>query len=244
MCNVYEPATADYLNAEWNSYMRAAGGGGTLANTPYKQRLGPRDIGPFITRDSIAVGQWGMIRPGSPDRLSKDARGRPLMTNNVRSETMATKPTFRDAWKSGQRCLIPALSWDEPYWGTNDFNTWWRFRRKDGAPWMLAGLWSRWTDKATGEVVPSYTMITINANAHPLLGLMHKPERDEKKNMLPHHLQDKRAVVPIEQVDWDMWLTGLTDDALSLLQLPSINLFQHAPVDPAKAHVQLAPIAA
>ena len=87
-------------------------------------------------------------------------------------------------------------------------------------------------------------MITINANPHPLLGLMHKPERDAEKNILPHHEQDKRAVVPIEQVDWQLWLTGSLDDALSLLQLPNISLFDHGPADSAKAHVQLMPVAA
>ena len=35
----------------------------------------------------------------------------------------------------------------------------WRFKRADGAPWSLAGLWNVWTDKATGETHESYTMI-------------------------------------------------------------------------------------
>ena len=38
-------------------------------------------------------------------------------------------------------------------------NVWWRFKRADGAPWSLAGLWNTWTDKTTGEVHESYTMI-------------------------------------------------------------------------------------
>lgn len=29
-------------------------------------------------------------------------------TFNARSETVAEKPSFRDAWKKGQHCLIPA----------------------------------------------------------------------------------------------------------------------------------------
>jgi putative SOS response-associated peptidase YedK len=35
-----------------------------------------------------------------------------------------------------------------------------RFARVDGQPWVLAGLWSEWTDPVTGELVPSYTMLT------------------------------------------------------------------------------------
>ena len=50
-----------------------------------------------------------MIRPGSPERTPKDPRGRPLMTNNARTERMAAAPTYRDAWKKVQRGLIPAF---------------------------------------------------------------------------------------------------------------------------------------
>ena len=34
--------------------------------------------------------------------------------------------------------------------------------------------------------------------------LMHRPEKE------------KRTVVPLERVDWDMWLNGCNDDAMSL----------------------------
>jgi putative SOS response-associated peptidase YedK len=75
-----------------------------------------------------------------------------MSTNNARTETMASAWTFRSAGALGQRCLIPADSYDEPYWGHEGRNIWWRFHRADGQPWALAGLWSEWTDPATGEV--------------------------------------------------------------------------------------------
>ena len=234
MCNVYEPATEDYLQAEWTRFQASGITGAPPSSMAYKLRLGPRDTGPFITSHDVMLGQWGMIRPNAPTRTEKDPKGRPLMTNNARSETMATRATFRDPWKNGQRCLIPATSWDEPYWGNNAFNTWWRFHRQDGDAWMLAGLWNTWTDKATGEVVPSYTMITMNCDAHPLLKLMHKPEKDKEGTILPPEKQDKRTVVPIDAADWSLWLTGNAEDALSLIQLPLMRLFKHAAVDPAK----------
>ena len=132
MCNVYEPATEDYLQAEWTRFHESGITGAPPSSMAYKLRLGPRDTGPFITSHDVMLGQWGMIRPNAPTRTEKDPKGRPLMTNNARSETMATRATFRDPWKNGQRCLIPATSWDEPYWGNNAFNTWWRFHRQDG----------------------------------------------------------------------------------------------------------------
>ena len=99
---------------------------------------------------------------------------------------------------------------------------------------MLAGLWSQWTDHATGEVVPNFTMLTMNCDAHPLLKKFHKPERDNQRNVLPPDKQDKRTVVPIECADWDLSLNGNTDDAMSLIQLPALSLFAHGAADPTK----------
>ena len=89
-------------------------------------------------------------------------------TNNARTEKIldGTSKAFRDPWQKGQRCLIPAWWFDEPNWESGK-NEWWRFRRADGRAWGLAALWSTWTDKATGEIVESFTMLTMNADAHP-----------------------------------------------------------------------------
>ena len=77
-------------------------------------------------------------------------------------------------------------------------------------------------------------MITMNCDAHPLLKLMHKPEKDKEGTILPPEKQDKRTVVPIDAADWSLWLTGNAEDALSLFQLPPLQLFKHAAADPAK----------
>ncbi len=80
---------------------------------------------------------------------------------------------------------------------------WWRFRRAEGRPWGLAGLWNTWVNKATGEVHESYTMLTTKADAHTLMSGTHKP--DPK---LPTDQQDNRSVIPLAPEDYDVWLTG------------------------------------
>ncbi|WP_353506438.1 SOS response-associated peptidase family protein [Variovorax sp. J31P207] len=145
-------------------------------------------------------------------------------TNNARSEELAAKATFKDPWKRGQRCIIPAASFDEPNWESGK-NQWWQFRRADGDPWGLAGLWSTWTDKATGEVHESYTMLTLNADHHPLMNRMHKP--DPK---LPPDQQDKRSVIAIERGDVDQWLAGTMDEARQLMRLTPVEVFDAGPI--------------
>ena len=131
-------------------------------------------------------------------RLSRSTSRRPSASisrmQNVWCTTWlglrSTTSTTRSAWR---------MRWPAPYEQPFPRCEWWRFRRADGQPWGLAGLWSVWTDKATGDAHESYTMLTLNADAHPLMGRMHKPEVDPKtKQKLPLERQDKRSVIPIE----------------------------------------------
>lgn len=89
-------------------------------------------------------------------------------------------------WQRRQRCIIPAVSFDEPCW-------------------------------ETGEIVESYTMLTINADNHPIMSRMHKP--DPK---LPPDQQDKRSVVAIEEADVEARLLGTNEDAARLVAPPSV----------------------
>lgn len=88
----------------------------------------------------------------------------------------------------------------------------------------LAGLWNRWNDPASGELVESYTMLTINADSHPLMSRMHKP--DPK---LPADQQDKRSVIAIEMQDIDQWLAGTVREAGQLLKLAPVEMFETDP---------------
>jgi putative SOS response-associated peptidase YedK len=49
----------------------------------------------------------------------------------------------------------------------------------EGQPLGIAGLWSSWKSPKA-EWIHSYTMLTINADDHPLMRLFHKPA-DEKR---------------------------------------------------------------
>ena len=189
----------------------------------WARELFPRALGPFLRKGQsgdldLVVGTWCLIPSWSKTPILK------YSTNNCRSEEAAAKPTFRDAWQMGQRCIIPAVSFDEPCWETGK-NAWWRFRRTDGLPWTLAGLWNTWIDRATGEVVESCTMLTINADDHPIMARMHKPDPKLRPDR-----QDKRSVAAIEQADIEQWLQGSVDEAAALLLAPAPDIIDCEPV--------------
>lgn len=219
MCNRYTSPQALDIEREWHV-------GNRNPMRWWDEVLFPRGTGPFIRRArddvgysrELVAGQWGLI-----PWFAKTAK-LTYATNNARSEELQAKASYRQPWARGQRCIIPATDFDEPCWETGR-NVWWRFRRADGRPWGLAGLWNTWADKATGEVHESYTLLTINADAHPLMRRMHKP--DPK---LPPDQQGKRGVISIEAEDVDLWLAGTQGQAAQLLRMAPVEMFAAGPV--------------
>lgn len=212
MCNQYVPASATALARQF----------GVAVGRDYRQtEVFPRSPGWFVRRDRTAPGyarelvrgQWGLIPWfAKTSKLS-------YATNNARAEELEAKASYKQPWARSQRCLIPAEVFWEPCWETGK-NVWWRFRRQDGEAFALAGLWNTWVEKETGEVHESYTMLTLNADAHPVFRRMHKP--DPK---LPKDAQDKRMVVVLEQDEWDPWLEAKPEQAKGLIRRAPISTF-------------------
>jgi len=126
-------------------------------------------------------------------------------TYNARSETVAEKPAFRGAWKRSQRALVPMARFYEPDWQGGKAVRW-RIERQDSEPFAVAALWERWVDKARGdEVIESFTLLTINADHHPVMGRFHRPG------------DEKRSLVPIAREDWAAWLDDDPESAFRLL---------------------------
>lgn len=131
-------------------------------------------------------------------------------TYNCRSETAATKPSFRDAYKRNQRCIIPADAIYEPDWRSGKAIAT-RIESTSKEPLGIAGLWSNW-NSADGTWVYSYTMLTINADAHPLMNQFHKPT-DEKRMV---------AILAAEQ--YEAWLSATTDLMKFMVPYPAEKL--------------------
>lgn len=218
MCNLYQ------MTPKGDAERAVAAAGMRLVGADWQPgTVGPLQAGAYLVSGHAGVlqsvvGQWGMIRPGQPARVPEKR----FQTNNARIESVAEKPTYRHAWARGHRCLVPAEWYAEPNWETGK-NIWWHLKRADGAPWFLAGLWSEWTDKETGELVPNFTLLTCNCDDHPMLSRLHKP--DPK---LPPDKQDKRSLAQIEPERWERWLHGSTTDALQLIRPAPVEVFDQS----------------
>jgi putative SOS response-associated peptidase YedK len=130
--------------------------------------------------------RWGLIPWWAKDRKIA------ARNINARIETVATKPTFRDAFER-KRCLIPADGFYE-----------WQ-RRPDGKlphfiysadrrPLAFAGLWASWKDPETQERVQTCTILTGEPN----------------ELVEPIH---NRMPVALTQNVWDRWLDPANRDA-------------------------------
>lgn len=163
-----------------------------------------------VPRREARLGVFGLIPHWSQDH--KIAR----RTYNARSETVAEKPSFRDAWRRAQRCIIPAQAFFEPDWRSGKAVPT-RITLADGEPMGLAGLWAQWRSPA-GEWVYSFTMLTINADAHPFMRHFHKPQ------------DEKRSVVILPPERYDDWLgAGAWDSPNGLQAWPAEALRAQAP---------------
>ena len=178
---------------------------------PGKHDLWPGYLGAFIRRhpnaevgdEAVApreamAGLFGLVPHWSQD--TKITRH----TFNARSETVAKKPSFREAWKRAQHCIVPAEVLFEPDWRSGkSVST--RIVRADGEPLGIAGLWSSWRSPK-GELVHSYTMLTVNADDHSLMRMFHKPT------------DEKRMVVILPTNRYQDWLQAPAEHSMEFLR--------------------------
>ena len=103
--------------------------------------------------------RWGLI-----PWWSKDAKAGSRLFN-ARGETVATRASFREAFKE-RRIIVPAdgfYEWHKTKTGAKQPHY---FTRADGQPLAFAGLAERWRDKNAGPDAPlirSCTVITTSA---------------------------------------------------------------------------------
>lgn len=202
MCAVYTPTVRqDWVHATFGVDLPAAGA-----------EVYPGHQGMIVVRSrrdertAAGLATFGLIPPWARD--TKIARH----TYNARLETVAEKPSYRDAWRDAHWAIVLADAFYEPCYETGKAVRW-RLELAAGEPMGIAGLWQRWRQPQTGQVVASFTMLTINADGHELMSRMHKPD------------DEKRTPVVLSPTHYEGWLNATADTArqyLSLSQMPAL----------------------
>lgn len=125
-----------------------------------RYNIAPTQMTPAIVEQGGArlmrLMRWGLV-PSWAKHLSEGAR-----MINARAETIDSKPAFRKAFRK-RRCLIPADGFFE-----------WKKVGKDKQPYLIgmsneepfafAGLWERWHDPESENIVESYSVVTTAPN--------------------------------------------------------------------------------
>jgi putative SOS response-associated peptidase YedK len=162
--------------------------------------------------------RWGLI-----PWWSKDAKSGSRLFN-ARSETVATRASFREAFRE-RRIIVPAdgfYEWHKTKTGAKQPHY---FSRTDGQPLAFAGLAERWRDKTAGPDAPlirSCTVITSPAGA----------------DMSGIH--DRMPVI-LDPATFDVWLDPANEDVeelRALLRPPPAGTVVHHPIGPRIGNVR------
>ena len=141
-----------------------------------------------------AMVKWGLV-----PRWAKDPAMGARM-NNARAETVAQKPSFREAYRK-RRCLIPANGFYE--WKLeNGLKQPYYIHPADGELFAFAGLWEQWNDLQTCAI------ITTDAN----------------EKMAAVH---ERMPVIVSPAEYSSWLSGESYEKVALRPCPDAVIAIH-----------------
>lgn len=199
-----------------------------LPTQPYPQETFPGYAAPIVLLNeqqqiTCTLARFGLIPHWAKDADDAARIGR--KTYNARSETVAEKPSYRTAWRKRQFAIALMDDFFEPNWETGRAVRW-RIKRADGQPMGVASLWDQWVDTTTGEVVTSFTMLTVNADGHPVMGRFHRPG------------DEKRSVVVLEPEQFSDWLSADSKLAFKATMKPEDGLLVTEIANPDNGAVQ------
>lgn len=182
------------------------------AETYVGYRAPIRLLAPDTQVAELREAAFGLIPAWSKD--TKIARH----TYNARTETVAEKPSYRGPWKNRRFALVPMTGFFEPDYETGKPLRW-RIERKDQEAFTVAAIWDYWRNPQ-GEGLTSFSMLTINAEGHPVMGRFHAPG------------DEKRSLVIVPPDNRDEWLSASVRQASEFLLAMQADEFTSRP-DPA-----------
>jgi hypothetical protein len=183
----------------------------------YPEETYPGYVAPLVLKShqtgrvACGLARFGLI-PGwtKDEKISRH-------TYNARSETVAGKPSYRTAWRQRRYGIALLDHFFEPNYVTGKAQRW-RIALASQEPFGIASIWDTWTNPATGELVTSFSMLTVNADHHPVMNQFHKPG------------DEKRTPVILRPDQFEAWLSADTTNAAAMMhwhQMPPLQSHEH-----------------
>lgn len=128
---------------------------------PPRYNIAPTQQVPVVRQKKEGDREFAMLRWGLIPFWAKDkAIGNRMI--NARSETVASKPAFRNAFRR-KRCLVLAdgfYEWQKAASGKKP----WYISMRSGEPFAMAGLWESWRESDDAEALETCTIMTTGPN--------------------------------------------------------------------------------
>ena len=170
---------------------------------------------------------WGLV----PSWVKDDAQRKQLwnQTLNARGESIFEKPAFRASAKS-KRCIVYVEGfYEHHHFGKKTYPYF--ITVKGRQQFALAGLWEKWTDKESNEVVHSFSIVTTEGN--DLLKRIHNKPGSGSGGQP----SGPRMPVILTEAEEDLWLAPINSAAdeeaiKSLIKPYPVDAMMAYPVKP------------
>ena len=175
-----------------------------LPDAPYPPEAYPGYAAPLVLKShqtgrvACGLARFGLIPAwAKDDKISRH-------TYNARAETVASKPSYRSAWRQRRYGIALLDNFFEPHYGSGKAQRW-QIALASLEPFGIASIWDTWTDPSSGELVTSFSMLTVNADEHAVMKQFHKPG------------DEKRTPLVLAPSQFDEWLSATTDEAAAMM---------------------------
>ena len=175
-----------------------------LPSTEYPLEAYPGYVAPIVVkshqsgRTACGLARFGLI----PSWAKEDKISR--YTYNARSETVSGKPSYKKSWKQRRYAIALLDNFYEPSYASGKAERW-KIELASHEPFGIASLWDTWTDPSSGELVTSFTMLTVNADHHPVM------------KQFPRPGEEKRTPVILSESQFHQWLGADEKQAMAMM---------------------------
>jgi putative SOS response-associated peptidase YedK len=140
----------------------------------YAAEIGEDCVSKPVKKDIRVTDEAWVITADEPERLQQMHFGlvpwnakqckMEYDTFNAKKENLLSSSLWSRLMRNHKRCIIITTGFTEPQSIDRDRTKHWMFNLKDRQVFSMAGLWSEWRDKVTGNVYRSFAIITNIAN--------------------------------------------------------------------------------